>query len=150
MSVVQTLVVALVSVGFGAVLSAALQYTKRQHRQELQSLEEREMRRERRRAVERFREVGVLLIEINRGLVSGPNVNQTEVTTMTLIEIHRLRRELLNATAAVRDAFPDQDKRLTPFLRMTEKISPESANRLRDELDAIVAALRADVSISDK
>jgi hypothetical protein len=144
----------LVSVGFGALLTAALQYFfwKRQHQLELQSLEEREIRRERRRAAERLREVGGLLIEINSGPIAGYNVNQKEVTTTTLIEIHRLRRELLNATAAVRDAFPDQDKRLIPFQnKITEKVplslSSESAASLRNELDAIVAELRALVSI---
>jgi hypothetical protein len=164
MSVEQTLVVAVVSVVIGAVvgafLTAALQYFfwKRQHREELKSAEEREVRRERARAAERFREVAGLLIEINRGTLLG-QIDQTQLNATILTENHRLRRELRNTAAAVRDAFPDQgpvqDERLDLFQRqMTEKIplnlSQESANALRSELNAIVAQLRALVSISDK
>lgn len=159
MSVEQTLVVAVVSVVIGAVvgavLTAALQYSfwKRQHREELKSLEERETRGERARAAERLREVASLLIETSRVPISGPDINRSDVSTTTLIESYRLRRELLNAASAVRDAFPNhQSTTLVPFLKMTERVplEPESAGRLRAELDAILAALRADVSLSDK
>jgi hypothetical protein len=149
---VEQVFIALVSVVIGAVLSAFLQYFfwKRQHRQETQSLEEREIRRERTRAAERFRETGILLIEISRAGVYGPHVSANEMATTTQIEIYRLRRELLSAAAAVRDLNTLKGERLNIFLRMTEKISQESASGLRSELDAIVAELRADVSISDK
>jgi hypothetical protein len=152
--------IALFSVAVGAVLSAALQYFfwKRQHLEELKSVEEREVRRERARAVERFREVAGLLIEINRGTLLG-QIDQTELNAKILIENHRLRRELRNTVAAVRDAFPTQgpvqDERLAIFQRqMTDNFplnfSQDSANAQRSELDAIVAQLRALVSISDK
>jgi hypothetical protein len=151
----EQVVIALVSVVVGAVLTAVLQYSiwKRQHREEQKSSEEREIRRERRRAAERFREVAGLLIEINGGTVSGPMgpyIDHTQLTTTTLIENSRLRRELLNAAAAVRDLNILKGDRLNIFVRKTEKISQESASSLRSELDAIVAELRADVSISDK
>ena len=92
------------------------------------------------------------LIEISCGGLS-PLISQAEVNTTTLIEGQRLRRELLNATAAVRDAFPDRELLfLTAFQRkITEKfpisLSSEAADGLRKELER---ALRADVSISDK
>ncbi|HXZ82405.1 MAG TPA: hypothetical protein VED84_01485 [Acidimicrobiales bacterium] len=160
----------LVSVAFGAVLAAALNYFfwKRQHREEVKSseerdarrerlLEERELRRERARAVERLREVGGLLIEINRAALSGPNINQTEVTTTTYIEIHRLRREVISAVAAVRDVFPadrgDTALRLNLFEgAITEKVplAPDSLGNLRSQLDLILDKLRADVSIPNK
>ena len=152
MSVEQTLVVAVISVVIGAVvgavLTAALQYFfwKRQHRVEQSSSEEREVRRERVRAAERFREVARLLIEIS----CEPRNPQTDVTTATLLEKYRLKRELIVAATAVRESNILRGERLNIFLRMTETISQESAPGLRSELDAIVAELRADVSISDE
>jgi hypothetical protein len=145
---VEQVFIALVSVVIGAVLTAALQYSfwKRQHREEQKSLEEREVRRERALAAERFREVARLLIEIN----CEPRNPQTDVTTATLLEKYRLRRELIVAATAVRDSNILKGERLNIFLRMTETLSPQSAPGLRSELDAIVAELRADVSISDK
>lgn len=107
-------------------------------------MEEGERRREHARAVERFRELAALLVEISREPFSGSHIDQTQVTTTTLIESYRLRREFLAAAAAVRDAFPDQESRLSTFQKsITERIplTPESAGRLGVELEAIVADL---------
>jgi hypothetical protein len=145
------LVSTLLSVAFGAILSTALQQFVWKRQQKY--AEDREMKKERARVVERFREVGGLLIEINRGFSSKPQVNQIEVTTTALIEGYRLRRELLNAAAAVREAFPDRELLfVTAFQRkITEKfpldLPPEAADSLRKELES---ALHADVSTSDK
>lgn len=107
----------------GAFTTAGVQYLfwKRQHRQEVQSLEEREMRKERARAAERWREIGTLLIELSRSLVSGPLISGAEVNTTTWIEIHRLRRALVNATIAAREAFPDQRQLLTIFQKGNDR-----------------------------
>ena len=151
------LVSTLVGVAFGAILSTVLQQFvwNRQQR----TLEEREMKKEQARTAERFRDVGTLLIEINRGTVSGSHLDETEIVTAKLLENHQLRRELLATVAAVRAAFPNlepvQDERLTRFQRMVTDKSPldlteESAGALRSELDAIITELRANVSISDK
>jgi len=152
--VIVQVLIALVSVAFGAFLSASLQFFfwKRQHREELKSLREREARRERERAVERLKEVGGLFIETTRTPVEWYALNRTELTTTTLIETYRLRRDLLNAAAAVRDEFPNQTTNLTLFLQMTEKVPlpPGFADELRARLDGILDQLRADDSMSDK
>ena len=98
------LVSTLVGVAFGAILSTVLQQFvwNRQQR----TLEEREMKKEQARTAERFRDVGTLLIEINRGTVSGSHLDETKIVTAKLLENHRLRRELLATVAAVRAAFP--------------------------------------------
>jgi hypothetical protein len=149
------LVSTLVGVAFGAILSTVLQQFVWNRQQK--TLEEREMRKEQARTAERFRDVGTLLIEINRGTVSGSHLDETKITTTKLLENHRLRRELLATVAAVRAAFhlePVQDERLTLFQRKVTEKSPldlteESARGLHSELDALVTDLRADVSISD-
>lgn len=107
-------VIALISVVVGAVLSAALQHFvwKRQRREDQAG----ETRQQRARTAERFRELASLLIESSLVFKSGwATTDQNQVATVTLIECHRLRRELLNAAAAVRDAFPNHHPRLWPL-----------------------------------
>lgn len=147
-AIVQVLI-ALVSVAFGAVLTAALQYFfwTRQHREELRSSEERETRRARARALERFRDVAGLLIEINR---AGLSISNPQLNTATIIEQYRLERELLSAAAVVREEHPDQATRLAAFLRKITQASAASADTLHAELNAILVELRADVSVYDK
>jgi hypothetical protein len=146
---------AFLSIAFGAILAATLNYVfwKRQHREEMKSLEEREkrleqreMQRDRLRAVQRLREIGILLIESNRGTLLGTHVEQTQVTTANYLEIYRLRRELLSAVAAAREAFPDQQHwLLTAFERKITKtvsgLSDESAKSMHAELDEALAEL---------
>lgn len=79
-----------------------------------------------------------------------PRNPQTDVTTATLLEKYRLRRELIVAAIALRESNILRGERLNIFLGMTQTISQDSAPGLRSELDAIVAELHADVSISDK
>ncbi len=139
---------ALLGVVVGAVLTNALQFFfwKRQHRQELQSLEERESRRAKTVAAEKLREIAVLLIELGGYHISGPHISNTEVSTTFYIETLRLRRELEATTLAARELFPNRAEAVTAFTRTITQgqlsLTPESAGRFRTELDALLASLR--------
>jgi hypothetical protein len=101
--------------------------------------EKAQRKRESARAVEHFRELGSLLIE-----VSGPvgNFDRPQRNSTTLIQRDRLRGELLAATAALRDAYPKQENRLATFRKdIMRELQPESAEKLRAELDAIATDL---------
>jgi hypothetical protein len=139
---------ALIGATVGAFATGAVQYLfwKRQHRHEVRALEARETRKERARATERLREIGVLLIELARLPIDGTHIEKTQVTTTTHLEILRLQRELVNATIAAREAFPDEDQALTVFQRLViQRIlrnpSEDSIKLVRDELDALMAKL---------
>jgi hypothetical protein len=143
-----SLAIGAVLAAFGAVIQAALQhfFWKREHRSVVEREKERERerdekenKRERERVAERFRELGGLVIEISRVGLSGPQIDQTELTTTTLIENYRFRRELLVAIAAVRDVCPNKE-RLSTFqglIMQRTNFSEEAADRLRTELHAI-------------
>jgi hypothetical protein len=147
------LISGLVGVVVGAVLTSALQYFfwKRQHRVEVRSLEERESRRERAQALERFREVGGLLVEMNR---IPSEVLRANADTAALIatDRYRLQGELRNAMAALREAFPASDAVLLveDFHKNVTVPGRLQADQLLIQIDVIVAKLRALVSISDK
>jgi len=114
---VSQVVTSLVSVVVGALLTAGLQHLVWNRQQ--QASEEREKRRERARAVERFRDIGSLVIELSRATLSGSSIEKTQLATATMLENERLRRELVAAIAAVRDAYPFQQTLLT---NLQEKI----------------------------
>ncbi len=142
-------IIALLGAVIGSFTTGVVQYLfwQRQHRQELQSSDERELRRGKARAAERLREIAVLLIELARSPVDGAHVEKTQTTTTTYIEILRLQRELVNAIIAAREAFPGQERSLTVFQKtLAGKAlvgsSPDSIKLLRDELDALLAELR--------
>ena len=75
----------------------------------------------------------------------GPNIDQTHLTTVTYIELLRLKREFLNAVASARDAFPLQQERLKVFQRqMDAAVLNQSKDRLdflRAELDILLGEL---------
>ena len=146
-------IIALLSAVVGGVVGAfangAVEFCfwRRRHREEVQSLEESEMRKVRARAAERLREIGVLFIELARLPVQGQYIEQTQSNTARFIEILRLQRELVNATITAREAFPEQDHLLTIFRRrLTQKVpldlSQDSGKSLQDELDAVLAKLK--------
>jgi hypothetical protein len=140
---------ALVGATVGAFATGAVQYLfwKRQHSQEVRAVEERETHKERARATERLREIGVLLLELAHTPVDGANIEKTQAATTTYLEVLRLQRELVNAATAAREVFPDLDRDLTVFQRMvTQRIlrdpSEETIKMLQAELEALLAKLR--------
>lgn len=146
-------IIALLSAVVGALVGAyatgQVQYRfwKRQHDEEVRSLEEREIRREKVRAAERLREIAVLLIELARSPVDGSHIEKTQATTATYIERSRLQREFVNATMAAREAFPGQDRHLTIFEKMlaqevARNPAPDAIKRLEAELGALLENLK--------
>jgi len=108
--------------------------------------EDRARREQKEQIAERLSRTAGELIELARSPIQGPHIDQTCLTTVSYIELHRLKRELANAVASASGAFPQQQERLRIFQRQTDAsvlLNPpkERMDQLRSELDALLKNL---------
>jgi len=135
---------ALVGVLVGAFATGGVQHYF--WRLEERQREDRARREQKEKIAERLSRTAGELIELARSPIQGPHIDQTYLTTVSYIELHRLKRELANAVASASGAFPQQQERLRIFQRQTDAsvlLNPpkERMDQLRSELDALLKNL---------
>lgn len=137
----------------GVVVGTVLQHIfwKLQYSEISHSMERRERRREQTIAAERIQSVSNQAIDLASSPFSGPQINQTEVTTQTLVELLRLQRELRAITASSGELFSDQrHQQLETFRSKLAQIvlrNPQEQvlDSLRTELTNLCGDLRKDI-----
>ena len=135
---------ALIGVLVGAFATGGVQHYF--WRLEEKQREERAKREQKERVAERLGRTAGELIELARSPIQGPHIDQTYLTTANYIELHRLKRELLNDVTSARDAFPKQQERLKVFQRQMDgavlsNLPKDRMDVLRAELDSLLEQL---------
>jgi len=104
---------ALIGVLVGAIVTGGVSHYFWTREQKIR--DDRASKERTQRIAEQLRHTGGELIELARTPLLGSHVDQTGQTTATYLETLRLKRELVNVIASVREASPQQQERLKIF-----------------------------------
>ena len=134
---------ALAGVLVGAIASGTVNYGfwKLQHKETLRTSEERERHKQQVQMTDRLQEVADQLIELGGASLSGPHIDQTQLSTATYMELVRLRREFLVVSNLARNAFENED--LTERLRVFQEMVSEAILPGRGQTEAEKKNLRS-------
>ncbi len=137
------------SVSFGAILGflASLGTWKLQHRDMVRDSREAETHREKVRTVEDVRDRGGRLVEMLDIGLNGPHIDRAQLTTLTYMEIQRLKRDFETLLPLVSELFPNERERLTDFNKKVSEVlfrnpTPDRIASLRREFDSLYRDLR--------
>lgn len=139
-------------VGVGAVLGFTGNFImwKIQHRDAHRDYLEQEQRRARSSAAEKFLDSAGRLVELVDQQIVGAHLDQPQLTTLTYLEMQRLRREFQSILPVAREAFPGEGERLRELeTQLSQMIfrnpSPDAVQALRKRFQELCSEIRKKV-----